>query len=260
MKRNILFSFALCLGLLLPTANFGSEPSQTWSDKIVNYFTKYMPQWQKYALYAALIAALGYGFYKIPEIEIPEPTDFQKWQHLQRKTIAIYDLTMPTFDDLYSPSNLKNIATFLTEVAAAVKNDWEYPPFNPQDQQEQAIAKLFGIDESIFNTFVLPILEQLSIPERPQALINYEAGKGMQAEPENLQDDDTLFIHPVEIYYGDVHTFWKDFIDRIKKQDPTLKLRNKKYLEFIRYYLKKTGQDQFLQKSITDALELERGI
>jgi hypothetical protein len=81
MKKNILFSIALCVGLMLPTASFGSESSQTVWSRIASYFSGYKPQWpnlsewatsfvnklsdnQKYALYTALTVALGYTGYQ----------------------------------------------------------------------------------------------------------------------------------------------------------------------------------------------------
>jgi len=74
MKKNLLFSIALCVGLMLPGVSFGSESTQSTYDwikeKINSWYSYYMPQTQasseqginqkKALLGLAALGGLGY--------------------------------------------------------------------------------------------------------------------------------------------------------------------------------------------------------
>lgn len=205
MKKNMLFSIALCIGLVLPAMSLAAEAGpQSLYDRITGVFSntnetiqKYLSGWatslvnrlsdnQKYALYTALAAALGTAVYAM-------------YSQSNSSTQGSYrgfdiDRTNP-----YAPNNMKNIAQFL---------------HNAQFGSEESQNKAF------FQNHVLPVLNLLQndLPKKPTG---------------NVNDQDK------RTYIQNVTNFWTGFIGKVKGSEHSIPLphQDKDYLGVINLML-----------------------
>jgi hypothetical protein len=290
MKKNVLFSLALCAGLMLPTANFGAEQSwYNWAREGISRGAQtmagYMPQWpnlsewansfvsklserQANALFIALVAFFGYGSYRIAKSESKElergmtAYEYENREKKQKETaVKTYRMVDINLNNPYDANNLRNIAIFLDN-AADGNDGWKVLQEQYVSDRQIALAKMIekDIDRYIFNTYIFRILTQLPIPQRPQALVDYEeepleiAVQDMLGKLETLQSNETVLA-----YYENVRTFWNQFINTIKQNNPALTAHNRHCLEIFKTYLENTPDGKALAQSITDALQIEPG-
>lgn len=155
MNKNVLFSITLCLGLMLPGVSSAAEPAQqSLYDRITGAFSStnatiqnYLSGWatslvnrlgdnQKYALYLALVAALGITGYTI----------YSSQGSTQEEISGPYKGLAIDKTNLYTQNNMQNIAQFL---------------YNDQYPSEKYKNKEF------FNKNVLPVLNLLELPKKP---------------------------------------------------------------------------------------------
>ena len=229
MKKNMLFSIALCIGLMLPAMSLAAEVGpQTWYGRITGAFSStnetiqnYLSGWatslvsrlsdnQKYALYAALAAALGTAGYAI--------YSRSQGQNNRNQTAAPYEPTSLNLNNPYDPNNMRNTAQFL---------------YNAQFKSEESQNKEF------FKKNVLPVLNLLEndLPKKPQSLIGTDAKK----------------------YYVNTVNFWINFMSQVANNTYGISLphSDESYLSVISLQLE---DDTPLKDSIDDALLKMRGI
>jgi len=235
MKKNTLLSIALCAGLMLPNAGFASQP-QSW----YQYLSSYMPQWdlgkwatnlvgslsdrQKYALYAALTAALGYGYWKYAgtqqkttqeilsfeykdPVKIEDPSDYGSWTYRtpeEKRAIELNNVAI--FLHSVEPDYENNKAMWPTEIDSTVTAD--HP----------------------FVKHVLPTLKNL--------MDQYSTNYAPHGRGERLNK-----------------AVWIDFIHKVKTVNPQIRLTqdDEEYLKMLQPYTKDLFDPSF-NKSITRAL------
>jgi hypothetical protein len=231
MKKNMLFSIALCLGLMLPGISFGAEVSQaSWFGRLTGAFSStnetiqnYLSGWatslvsrlndgQKKALYAALAVALlgtvSYAAYSRSQGSTQEESTGPY------KGLAI-DRT-----NLYTQNNMQNVAQFL---------------YNEQYTWEKYKNKDF------FQNHVLPVLNLLELPKKPFF------DPAMEPTYHHEHQDSA------KKYRQNVATFWNGFMHKVANGGHSISLpeKNETYLEIIYSYLRDNTP---LKKSLNDAL------
>jgi hypothetical protein len=226
MKKNMLFSLALCAGLLLPTANFGSE-SQGWYNwarqglsRGAQTLYSYMPQWQDLSRWAtnfinrlsderkqALAAALyfaGYSTYNVA----PYESKNKVWHY--QSPGASDKKFINTRQESPEYIKLKNIAIFL------FKNS------NMLDQ----LSPITSEQRTPFYTYVIPAMKDLLFRGQLPGTIKKDA--------------------------------WLNFIDSIKENEPEIALieNNEHYLLILEKFAQASNY-QDIARSINNALQKE---
>ena len=273
MKKNMLFSIALCIGLMLPGISFGSEPTQSaydWNwikEKINSWYNSYMPQVkalseeemnaQKIQTYALLgtMGMLGLGYLAYLQKD-SKRKNIKKDDPIQAKIATnVYGMLPVDLTNTYGDNNIKNIAQFLSN--EEWKNwDQLQNQQNNQDAKWNAQWAEFNTPSYVFNAYVLPVLNQLipTLPNQPQALIDYD---NLKLE-ERMELLDQVRNRPdIKKYYLNTFNFWNNFVTYII-QNAMIKinLSNDNCLQTIHSYL---PENTPLKTSIENALSGQLG-
>lgn len=176
MKKNLLFSIALCIGLTLPSISFGSEPQAqgtvAWIQSVIQQatqdFSSYMSDFfgenAKYVLLAALIIP-GWIFL---ETRKPRNQEREEIHRLLSKIAEKYDIAFyPSYVHTH-PQNINTVARFLSHEEWHNWKQYKQKAEIQQSYKAEDLADIEGLKtdnpRTIFKWCIFPILQGINIP------------------------------------------------------------------------------------------------